>query len=360
MIKRVIQYKDVHDSYATWYAGNSNLVYRFYPDQCGLYCVKGKDAYLDSKNSYYDPPTVICNNARFGTQAGLNQKLFVSSSSKIPRDLIRNSGYKIVMDKYKADYVVVPKTDKISCSQYSFNIAFKLTDGDAYFVRVHRNDGVTTYYDSERDIIIDTIKNEVKNVGKEIEDIFYDSDLASFKVYFMPKCEEYREIYLDPKKYDYVLDDTVELQGATDISIETLEIWRRMDSEQVFQKSVLNSNWKQYPCTLAVFLTSEKDDFCYKPTGQWAWLLSQIHYSAFEHDITCAEMVTSPEDWNMLQKWIMHRLDVSDNGGYVRFEDFDKCPYDYKKLLSSRMYVRPVFVQDEATFKNLLAKAKDI
>lgn len=361
MTNKVIQYKSAHDDYAKWYSGNSNLVYRFRPNICGMYYVTGKDAYLCDKNNHYTPFSTIVGNAWWNTSANRNNKLFISPDCKIPRDLVRNSGYKVVMNKDNADYVVVPTPKDTQCSSYSFNVAFTLKDNeDAYFIRVNRHDGIETFTDEEIEIILERIKQEVADYGYEVDEFFYNNDLSKFKVYFVPKCEEYRDIFERKYKYQYALDTNVELVGATNMSIETLEIWSHMDSEQVLQKSVMNSDWQKYPCTLAVFLREERNAYCYRPTGQWAWLLNQIHYNIFENDIEYADVITTPEDWNMLQKWVMHKLDVSDSGGYVRWKDYDNLPWSYKKVITQRMYVKPVNITEEANFNNLISRAKDI
>ena len=331
---------------------------------------KGKSAYIVPDGSYYkNPYRMIFMNATASVRANLpvERKLYISSGCKLPRDLVRNTGYKIVHDKDKADFVVIPRISNNQNEPYKYELGFVTDDRDKglYLMNISRTDNLNEFDDSEIEPICDSIRDRLKNDGIEVKEFFYNPRLVPFTVQFLPKCEEYEEIFFDvsvctrPTR-NYVLDSRVEIVGSNGISIETLEIWSHMNDRQLLEKSILNSDWQKYPCTLAVFLNAEKRGSCCGASGQWRWLLNQIDYFAYETGLgngIYGRRNVTPEDWNMLQKWIMYRLGMTEKGGFLNTKSEDnRIPVQYIRLIMSRLCVAPMMISQGETFNNLTAR----
>ncbi len=328
----------------------------------------GKDAYIAPGESYWQNPyRMIMSNAYYDVNASgaQNIKLFISSSSKLPRDLVRNTGYKIVRDIDKADYVVIPSVDHEESASYTENIGFLLDNDELCFITINRTDNMDRFDDDDIQSILDTIKMRANAAGLEVKEFYYSPSLAPFNIQFIKKCEEYELIFNavaagESVKKLFVLDSRVGLVGSNNVSIETLEVWKHMNERSILEKSVINSDWQKYPCTVAVFLAQEKRSYCIGSIGQWRWLLNQIDYFEFENSNTIRKTVT-PDDWNMLQKWIMHSLGLTEKGGFIRIgnDRNDSVPYRYASLIMSRICVAPMNISNEESFKNLQARAKN-
>lgn len=281
-----------------------------------------------------------------------NEKLYVSSKSKISRDILRNSGYTIVMDPDKANHTIVPKLS-IKVEVYKTRIAV-IEGSNIYFFNVNKSN-----YD-------DLDEQQLQNIIDALKDYFKDKDIEiihndgkKFCVFFIPKIDEYEDMLLNryPNR-KYCIDTKVELKPEVNISVETLEIWSRMGDNKVLEKSILNSDWQKYPVTLCVFLSSLPSWYINR-FGQLSVVLESIDFQMYKDAKTLGDKIVEPEDWNMLQSWIMHKFGVDEKGGFTNTEKLNDISYNFRDLFRSKTAVAPLNIDTPETFKNLLACLKN-
>jgi hypothetical protein len=356
MIPNVIHYVNASAAVYRYDVLHSNFLYygaKFNP----IAYTTGKDLYV-SDNDWNKPHRMIESNSWVHISANNAPKLFISSACKLPRDLVRNSGYQITRDKDKADFIIIPNCNAAKIATYKYNLAFK-RDGsdDINLIVINRTDGGNKFSEDDVNIILNNVKDNEGDV-----EFFYRNNLEPFYCSFLPKCDEYVEIYenilSNKSTLKYVRDNMMQLTGSNTISIETLEVWSRIGDRQVLEKSVINSDWSKYPCTMAVFLAAEQSIYCNYASGQWKWLLNQIEYSKFDTYRSLDDRVITPEDWNMLQKWIMYKLGLPENGGYLNLNISNIDP-NYRPFIRTRVCCMPYKISEEMTFDNIAAAAQN-
>lgn len=367
LLYKVVHYDKALSTYCTYDCMHARLDFSpssLYP----IAYTTGKDAYISPDEEYWHMPSrMLMAHAHCSvTINSLKNTLFISSSCKLPRDLVRNSGYKIVRDKDRADYVVIPRIKSQRASQYEFNIGF-IVGGTLALISISRTDGHDKFDDSDIKSIKEAIEKRYEYNGYKVDEFIHNDNLVPFSVQFLQKCEEYEELFYTVATgsrcaTSYVLDANVQLVGSNTISVETLEIWRRMNERDILEKSIINSDWQKYPCTMAVFLKVERPGWCVCPGSQFRWLLKQIDYDEYAESNTFKNKTVAPEDWNMLQKWIMYRTGLSENGGFIAL-DKNNCninlDYRYHGLIMSRLCIAPMMISEPETFKNLQARSRN-
>lgn len=260
-----------------------------------------------------------------------NAKLYVCSEVKTPRDVYRNSGYQIVRDPDKADYIVLPFIDP--------DAEYLYVD----FMTISENKDLTVYTLSVRHD--NRIDNDEQDFWmQKLTDYFSNRNVTfgwncirkNCFVHFLPKCEHYVDII--EKKHPerkYVMDSTIPLNPTVTISPETLMLWEHYTDNNMLTKSIIASDWRKYPLTLVCFL-----DHCFPSLDEDSYgegfktVAKTIGYnSAYTLSMMMRDRFILPEDAAMLQSWLMAELGLSEQGGWIE-------PAKLKSLGSLRDFVK--------------------
>ena len=238
-----IDYKDIRFLHCTInYAGKAIVKYDY--RKTGAF--KGKDAFFsDTSTSFYEG---LDSHIYSAPKPGLGQKLFISKNSKMPRALLRGSDYKIVLDKDKADYVVVPFPEDIITQK--LNLVMKCGDV-IYCVRITKDYGAPAIDDQ----IVATVQQSLSNyIGGDAKLFFHKSDLETRRFYFVKRCDEYEQMLADSTSYKFYFDRNVPFVPTTEINPENLEFLYRCRDMNVFERMVFGSDWQHYPFTICTLL----------------------------------------------------------------------------------------------------------
>ena len=269
---------------------------------------QGRMACVDALNA--DSPNFITRwKTRYTSKPKEGDTLYVSSGSKIPRDLLRNSGYKITRDKDKADYVVIPEAE--TQSSYKGYIC-ALRDGGC-FEWYDLRDNHTSDNIRPTGLQLDIIERRLKEQFSPIE--VYKS-VEGIKLTFTKDITEHEELFTG-RAAKYVLDTQVALVPSTTINPENLDIIARMPEFNAKMKILMSSDFQKYPYTMCKFFENTLAlDYGYKYGDQVNWMMKAVHYDQYDGR-GCYPQLVEPEDYNMLQDWIFYQLGVSGNAGLI-------------------------------------------
>lgn len=284
--------------------------------------------------------------------------VYISQKSKIPRDLVRRT-YKITMSPKKADLVVIPAL------QNEYNITYNYLARDTVTQDLYIVSFIRAYVHTEESRCDSVEEANIKREalakimrglpGTRFEDEIewlYDDGGLDKKLFFVSNISEYSDLLNNtyPGRR-YIFDSQLVLTGGAEISVETLDVWNRIppDEMNLFEKAILSSDWKKYPYTMCAFINNK----CpyYSTGGQFGWLLKTIDYFSYTRSEDNREI--QPEDWNMLQKYILHKYDLGENGGYGPRSD-EPCFYDLKSMLRHRTVFKPFYIDKPMKLKNIL------
>lgn len=284
--------------------------------------------------------------------AANGMKLYISSDCKTSRDLFRNSGYKLVRDKDNADMIVVPAfRNSDYYPRYTYELAmFDPDKGELTLFSVYRNEGVRKalnhYSEDDLQRVKDYLKSFYGNNCEVIGDSFEENDC-----YIIPHYKEHVAM-LENTKFPskYVRETGVWLDCPTTISPETLRIWKSSNDEEVVAKAICTSNWQDYPVTLCAFLY-DKSNIIGHGGNNFRLVLQQIGYkSGYGLYDMIRDREVSPEDWNMLQKYMMMLMGMPEEGGILPKGAINKLPYKYKDIFLRRaVVVKPLYIKNPVT-----------
>ena len=253
-----------------------------------------------------------------------NDKLFISSGSKIPRDLIRQTGYRIVRDINQADYVVIPEPEETS--PFESKMFWKSATGAFYIVHIIDKADGSFYITSDR---VQAIELTFQSMFGEGQSFWATKGL---ECYFIRDIPEYSDLLNSSKIARYAFDTKLRLQPSTTISPENLDILRRMPDKSNALKILMTSNFQKYPLTICMFLDYDLSvSYGYKYGDQVNWMMKAIHYDRFEEGEDLRIPIT-PEDFNMLQDWIFYRIGLT-GPGLFSMKVLNNLPTDYTRLL---------------------------
>ena len=280
------------------------------------------------------------------------EKLYFSSSCKMPRDLFRNSGYSITRDPDAADFTVIPDPEIFSYPSWS-TCAVLRNLGEIYLLDITKE----RYETADSSFLhknADRIRQYLTKQGYEI--LVARDDFYNFDVRFLPKIQEYKDILLDENNpthtKDYAIDVKIPVNPPTVISTETLLIWKNLASQSdglsLLQNAICSSDWKDYPCTLRYFI----NEFCYlrneNISERFRYVLKKIKYTDNgHHNYALDAELVQPKDWNMLQDFLLALLGVGENGGYVAEGQIGNFALD--NFLQKRVAVRPHRISEPMT-----------
>lgn len=275
-------------------------------------------------------------------------KLYISKKSKISRDLVRKA-YDITLSKEKADCVIIP--DVPVFNKRYVNAIFDLNDGElalVYIVDSRKETDLNELGDS-------AIKLVLNDSGfdrlTEVDKILFISRGPRY-AYFIPNVEEYVEILSGDDSKRYYSDALLPLKPDVTVSVETLDAWRRLMRNDfgLFEKSLLNSDARDYPFTVALFLFNESAG-SRRLSDKPLEMLRQMGVLA---DGACCTRQANPsnwntrqitvKDWDMAQKWLMYNFGVSENGGFIdkaNVNAYTVCCGNYN-LIRERTAVAPI------------------
>ena len=281
-------------------------------------------------------------------------KLWVSPHCKMPRDLFRNSGYKLVRDRNNADALISPAvaddyhtlTATIVAQDSSTDTLylFRVTGGSSE-IRLNCEDGLND--DLWEDItgwLSETCGLEVlhSNLGDDI------------MVEFLPKIDDWKDILVNNNP-NYISEFSVQMQYPVTISVETLQLWKHISDKDLLAKTVSMSDWKYYPITMTFFLQFEcPSDLRYYGGSSMELMLQHLEYDPYSNiDLCLAGRIVSPKDWNMLQDYIAAELNILETGGFV-----DPNKYHFLKEFSSgikqKIAVKPTKINQPMVYDDIL------
>lgn len=280
------------------------------------------------------------------------EKIWVSPKCRIPRDLIRNSGYKCVRDKEDANYIIVPDgSGDYLC--YTGNVlGYDVNTNTLYIYTIERSDN------SSRKLTEEESAEEYEKIKKRLQ--YYDSDILTYSpnktitVELLPKCEEWKELLTNkyPQKR-FMSELILPINYPVEINVETLMIWKHSSDYNLLSKAIIASNWKEYPATMLYFLLSEHRSICNYGGPQMKLILDQIHFDRYNYPEEALEKTTiQPKDWNLLQDYIMAKLGLPETGGYVTEKQL-KDMYQYDDIMRTRVAIKPLKISEPMNFTNL-------
>lgn len=280
-------------------------------------------------------------------------KVYISKKSKISRDLVRKA-YDITLSKDKADWIVIPEVTMFH--KRIVNLVLDLGDGKLALVHIN---------DIRKGLELDD-KSGLKLV---LSDCGFDTLLESENVlfaskdgrelYFIPKVDEYVDI-LTSSSARYISDSLLPLKPDVTVSIETLDIWRRLIKSdfELFEKSILNSDVRDYPFTLTLFMENEEHQrryFSDKPLEMLRQMGLMAKGSNDINTIRVSDWYTkmiSQKDWNMSQKWLMYNYGVDMTGG---FSDNVRNRYALNaELVRRRVAVAPIKIDHQMCLSEII------
>ena len=283
--------------------------------------------------------------------------LYIAPESKISRDVLRNDAYTITYDKAKSDYRVLPAIarhpDKQKCQ-----ILFVVKD-QLHLCNVERTVG-NMINDSNGYNSVAATATEVETVLSYLEntyavnrvDMMYrkDNPLYKMNAWFISVCAD-TEYYLTRNcrlSEKFCFDTDVPLHGTTKITPENLLLWSKYQDKNLLEKSLLNSDWKKYPATVCIFLAKEKSNMAhvFSPAGKV--MMKAIHFDLMDRYYgSLGGQVIQPDDWNMLQDYIMLKFGLPDKRGFVQ----DLGPYE--DFIKHRNAVAQLRIAYPMTFENI-------
>jgi len=324
--------------------------------------IKGRVAYLPldyySRQSVKECLAAEDNSSAVWPKTG--KKLWICKESRIPRALLRNSDYKITIDKENADYIVVPELTDDEVSQRVDDLIYIRTNsvGTSLFYLTF-NRGYEYQNSKEK---TDEILPKIEAALKEKFCIFEDEDVLELihhpeydmtTVYFVKNTPEIEQILTGNMVKDYIVDTRIRITAPTEMTAEALQIWSKMeDGREMMAKAVIASDWQNHPVTTCVFLNAY--NLRYYGGEQLRYVQKCVNYAYYERNSTFpAELIVQPEDWNLLQDWLMLRAGMGPEGGFkVQRGEGDT------KFIRYAECIKPLHISEPMQFQDIEARLK--
>ena len=282
-------------------------------------------------------------------------KVYISKKSKISRDLVRKA-YDITLSKDNADWIVIPEV--VEFDVRVVNLVIDLGDGELALVNINDTRKGLDYNDKSRLTLV--LSDFGFNTLTESGNVLFMSKNAK-TLYLIPKVEEYVDI-LSSSAARYISDAMLPLKPDAAVSIETLDIWRRLIKSDfdLFEKSLLNSDVRDYPFTLTLFMENEDHQRRYFSEKPLEMLRQMGLMDRGQNDINTIRVsdwnrnarIISQKDWDMSQKWLMYNYGVDMTGG---FSDKARNRYALKgELVRMRVAVAPIKIDHPMCLNDII------
>ena len=328
--------------------------------------IKGKVMYLPLDNKTRTPQEMVRDKNRSSRVVPkTGQTLYICKESHIPRKLLRNSDYKITINRDNADSVVVPTPSDEDVATRKYNILYIVTGAttSVYYFVLNYNFGHTDDEADPDDVqkIKDAIKKRIYVAENESADFFCYDNLNVSTMYFLKKCQEIEDIltgaiYDEETKrdrYKIAIDTQIRLEPTNEIDMEMLQIWEKMDDLNMLCKLIIGSNWQKYPCTISAFLGDSSVK--YYGGEQMRYIKESLDFSYYnEYGRFRPNREVQPEDWNLLQNWLMVKAGVGENGGFKRKERSSPM-----NLVHYAEVYKPCKITEPTLFQEIEARLKN-
>lgn len=261
--------------------------------------------------------------------------IFVEKECLISRELLRNSGYKITINREKADVIVMPRFE--SPARYNFDaIARK---GSSVILLSFKDDITSETCD------LDELRQLFIYEG--YTDVLFKSELISDGAYFIPKYDSYEELLEDGYSSTklYIEENNIPIDYPNKISFETLCLWKNITDMDLMAKLLLGANVQDYPLTILFMLHQYWCSIHLSDNPKLKMIFKELHYNnwhRFKEDALTYYKPVTPEDWNMLQRIIVAHLNVTEKGGYVKE---DNITIHMDNILQKRLAVKPFNIE---------------
>lgn len=325
--------------------------------------VKGKVAYLALDTSTQEPWTILNGKDNsYHCWPKTDKVLYIAKESRVPRMILRNSDYKITINPNNADYVVIPANYEDDVPKREFNIAYiasKDKDVLLYYFTFDYSWSAKVQHDAASVEKIKKVILDKLNYGDDWNQEFYYFDqLPTTYVYFVKRCPEVESILTDNTfNYKVIIDTRLRIDSPIGINIDSLKIWGKMSmtsEREMVAKAIIGSSWKEYPCTIAAFIDHYNLD--YYGGEQLAYVKKSIGYDYYRnHYKFRADREVQPNDWNLLQEWLMSLVGLDEKGGFISYQLSDSA------LLLTRhaKCFKPVYISEPMLFQEIEARLKN-
>ena len=350
MLPRIIKYTELRIGILTLYADNTCFIKKtsryeiqdLTKNRWLCYSDANIDDVLDlhcDRSSYYMPPV------------SPGARIYLDPHCKMSRDIVRKD-YQITYNWDKADFVLVPNKGKIHSRAHDICV---LEDGGiATLISINRSVSSATE-SSLTDVQWNAVEEFLRMYFSEGCELISNSDHSKLTGYFIPKHETYEEILVGTAhpSSKYMYERQLVCTPSSEISIETLDLWKRMDKDTL-SKVILGSDYKKYPMTVCLFLYKYCRSIRWSTERSVKELLYEINFTFYlENDRFPESFVVTPEDWNMWQDWCLHVLGVSEKGGFVSVNDFNKN-FMEKDWVRQKFCIAPLKINSAESVNNLL------
>jgi len=274
------------------------------------------------------------------------KKIFVASDVKVPRELYRKNGYEIKRDPDDADVTILPYLEK-RLPRFEYDVAvYEPERKRLSLLALPREDGK----------MLELSQAQIDAITTRFGGALVSADFGPHYAFMLPKCQEYFDLIQNtyPTR-KYMFEDDFDLEDVpVTISPETLLLWEKIDSSNLLRKTILNSDWRDYPVTLCAFLRlnfrsiNSCNDVAFKNVCR------QIRYDS---DMSVVDLVrgttVEPKDWNMLQSYILKKMGVDGDKAFVSFDSYMNAK-DLRRFLPRKIAVSALTISQPIATDNLL------
>lgn len=304
---------------------------------------RGKYAILDS--DVYNLLETLNRKTHISSDYCAGDPIYLYPEARVSRDLVRQSGYTITRSPEKGQFRVIPEPDDSAMFDIEYHIAF-VQNGTLCLFTVSSDCSLEEVPDDKFDAAKERLIEWFDD--KDIE--FLSKNMKLKRCTFMPQYEAYKDIVEAQDVTDFVFDTNIKLQPNVDISIQTLDVWRRLNDNNMLAKFICASNWEEYPFTLKIFLDAEASGIRYMSNKNIKMICRKI--GLFGNDSESRSVTKA--DYNMLMSYIFHKMGKELGPTYITEKEYNSLPYEYRKFLRKKVAVSPVpFKLEEEIVANL-------
>ena len=278
--------------------------------------------------------------------------LYFSSKCNVPRDLVRNSGYKITYTFDKADFIVIPEP-KEEWYYQSNMVVRNIINDDVYICRLIGAYAETTY---DANFLMNKLACKLDVERFDLEH-FELPKFQTVHVWRTQDLPEYERILQGDNSKRYIYESNLPLVPANTLSVETLDLWRRLakSDDNLLDKSILNSDAREYPFTMYMFLYYDKAMEYVGMTQKRSWLMESMGIkNKFPSNV-----LIEPKDLNLIQDYIMYISGASENGGYITPQKYNELPYQYQKIIRSKFAIAPIRAKNPILYSDIKTIAEN-